>query len=61
MYALLSGCLPFYGQTPKDVFEKIKGGFVNFDLKEFRTVTDSAKDLILSLICVDKNKRLTCS
>ena len=23
MYAVLSGCLPFYGQTPKEVFDKI--------------------------------------
>ena len=30
MYALLSGCLPFFGNSPIEVFEKIKAAKVNF-------------------------------
>jgi calcium-dependent protein kinase len=54
MYAVLSGCLPFFGPTAKDVFDKIKEGKVNFAMKEFRNISDTAKDLISKLLCVKK-------
>jgi serine/threonine protein kinase len=46
MYALLSGCLPFFGNTAKDVFDRIRNSSVNFDLKEFKGISESAKELI---------------
>lgn len=61
MYAVLSGCLPFFGPTTKDVFEKIKEGKVNFAMKEFRGVSEAAKDLISKLLCVKKEERYSCA
>ena len=45
-YAVLSGCLPFFGKTPMEVFDRIKKSEVNFKIKEFRNISESAKDLI---------------
>lgn len=60
MYAILSGCLPFYGNTPKEVFERIRSAKVNFELKEFRGISESAKDLIQKLLFKDKKQRYDC-
>jgi calcium-dependent protein kinase len=46
MYALLSGCLPFFGSSPIEVFDKIRKANVNFEYKEFKNISNSAKDLI---------------
>ena len=61
MYALLSGCLPFYGKTPKEVFEKIIAARVSFNTKEFQGISESAKDLIIKLLNKDKDQRYTCA
>jgi len=61
MYALLSGCLPFFGNTPIEVFEKIKEAQVNFQYKEFRHISSSAKDLINKLLTKDYRLRYTCT
>lgn len=61
MYALLSGCLPFFGHTPIEVFEKIKEAQVNFQYKEFRNISTSAKDLITNLLNKDYRLRYTCA
>ena len=61
MYAVLSGCLPFFGQTPKEVFDKIIAAKIQFNTKEFRGISESAKDLISKLLTKDKQQRYTCS
>lgn len=61
MYALLSGCLPFYGHSPMEVFERIRKAHVNFEYKEFRTITSLAKDLIIRLLNKNKKERYTCA
>jgi serine/threonine protein kinase len=61
MYAVLSGCLPFYGQSPKEVFDKILQSKVSFNTKEFRGISESAKDLITKLLTKDKNLRYSCA
>lgn len=60
MYALLSGCLPFFGPTPKEVFDKIRKSQVSFEYKEFRNTSEGAKDLITKLLNKNKNERFTC-
>ena len=60
MYAILSGCLPFYGNTPKEVFERIRTAKVNFELKEFKGISETAKDLIQKLLCKDIKQRYSC-
>jgi calcium-dependent protein kinase len=61
MYAVLSGCLPFFGQTPKEVFDKILAAKVSFNTKEFRGISESAKELISKLLTKDKQERFTCT
>lgn len=60
MYALLSGCLPFFGSSPMEVFDRIKKAEVNFEYKEFRNISQSAKDLISKLLTKNKKERYTC-
>ena len=60
MYALLSGCLPFFGNTPKDVFDRIRNTKVNFELKEFKGISESAKDLIQKLLNKNIKERYSC-
>jgi serine/threonine protein kinase len=60
MNAVLSGCLPFYGKTPKDVFDKIILGKYSFSSKEFNGISESAKDLISNLLIKDRSQRYTC-
>lgn len=61
MYALLSGCLPFFGATPKEVFDRIRKTQVSFEYKEFRNISESAKDLISHLLNKNKLERYTCA
>ena len=56
MYILLSGYLPFSGNTTNDVFQKIKDAKVEFKQKEWVSVSKEAKDLIRRLICKDTGK-----
>lgn len=61
MYIVLSGYLPFPGQTQPEVFEKVKSGDVHFEYREFDAVSDNAKDLIKKMLTVNKKKRFTCA
>jgi serine/threonine protein kinase len=61
MYALISGCLPFYGNTHIEVFDMIKKAQVNFEYREFQFVSQSAKELISLLLTKDKATRYTCA
>jgi calcium-dependent protein kinase len=61
MYILLSGCLPFAGNNAPEVFEKVKSANYTFETKEWKDVSDEAKDLIKQLLTVDVKKRLTAA
>ena len=61
MYILLSGCLPFSGSNAPEVFEKVKNASYTFETKEWRGISDEAKDLIRKLLTVDIKKRLTAA
>lgn len=61
MYSLLSGCLPFFGKTPFEIFDKIRTARVVFDIKEFLTISSQAKDLISKLLAKDIKDRYTCA
>lgn len=61
LYVMLSGHLPFSGKRHREVFDKIKNAPLRFDsLREFRTVSHHAKNLISGLLEKDPKKRLTC-
>lgn len=61
MYIVLSGFLPFPGQTHAEVYQKIKSGTFTFEHPEFQNYQPSAKDLISKLLTVDKAERYTCA
>jgi calcium-dependent protein kinase len=58
MYILLSGEAPFKGKTDEEIFAKIKKCQYNFDLKEFKSVSENCKDLIKKLLEPKKKKRI---
>jgi len=60
MYILLSGYLPFPGNTPAEVFDKVRNSVVRFHHKEFDDVSEHAKDLIAKLLTKNKKERYTC-
>jgi len=59
LYVLLCGFPPFYEETNKKLFEKIKSGKYDFPSPYWDDISDMAKDLIRKLLVVDPSKRLT--
>uniref|UniRef100_A0A667XFT2 CaM kinase-like vesicle-associated protein n=1 Tax=Myripristis murdjan TaxID=586833 RepID=A0A667XFT2_9TELE len=65
MYILLSGNPPFYGEgdeegdEDKSLFLKILSGDYEFDSPYWDDISDSAKNLVASLMEVDQDQRLT--
>ena len=61
MFLMLSGKLPFQGNTPAEVFAKLKYSELSFSMPEFDKITDLAKDLIRKLLNKDIKERITCA
>lgn len=59
-YILLCGYPPFYDETDANLFAQIMRGDFEFDSPYWDDISDSAKDFISHLICVDPDKRFTC-
>ena len=59
LYTLVSGYLPFQGNSSHDVFRKIKDADYHFNHPEFKEVSNECKDLISKLLVVNQKKRLT--
>lgn len=59
LYVLLCGYLPFYHEQRDTTAKLIRLGRFEFDPEEWSEVSDPAKDLIRSLICLDVESRLT--
>ena len=58
MYILLSGELPFYGQTEAQITSNILNGKYTFDSSIFNTISSNAKDLIRKCLIYNKSKRI---
>ena len=58
-YIMLGGYPPFYGNTKKELVEKIKLGAFKFHEKSWRGISTMAKDLIRRLLIVNPENRLT--
>lgn len=50
LYILLCGYPPFYGQTDPQILEAVKKGKYDFSGAEWKTVSESAKDLIRHML-----------
>ena len=59
MYALLCGYLPFDDENLKRLFKKIYSGICSLDGKCWKNVSDSAKNLVLSLLRKNPDKRFS--
>ena len=61
LYMLLSGKVPFNGETSLQILQKIKTGKYDLSRKPFDTVSDEAKDLIQQCLELNVKKRITAS
>lgn len=59
LYILLCGYPPFYGQSDAAILDKVRAGNYSFERPEWRTVTETAKDLIRHLLVVNPEDRYT--
>ena len=59
IFILLGGYPPFQNAEQSKQFENVKLGRYKFIEKYWGTVTDEAKSLIGSLLCVDPQKRIS--
>uniref|UniRef100_A0A1B6LT40 Calcium/calmodulin-dependent protein kinase type 1 n=1 Tax=Graphocephala atropunctata TaxID=36148 RepID=A0A1B6LT40_9HEMI len=59
-YILLCGYPPFYDENDANLFAQILKGEFEFDSPYWDEISDSAKDFIRQLMCVEVDKRFTC-
>ena len=59
LYTLVSGYLPFQGNSAPEVFRKIKDASFHFNHKEFESVSEECKDLIRRLLVSNAGQRLS--
>ncbi|XP_078040319.1 calcium/calmodulin-dependent protein kinase I isoform X2 [Augochlora pura] len=59
-YILLCGYPPFYDENDTVLFTQILTGEFEFDSPFWNDISDSAKDFIQKLICVNVEERYTC-
>jgi len=58
LYEFLVGCVPFYGDTPDDLFQMVLTADIEFPEEEEYALPSDAHDLILRLLERDPLKRL---
>uniref|UniRef100_A0A7N0UZS0 non-specific serine/threonine protein kinase n=1 Tax=Kalanchoe fedtschenkoi TaxID=63787 RepID=A0A7N0UZS0_KALFE len=59
LYILLSGVPPFWGETQQGIFDAVLKGEIDFDSDPWPIISDSAKDLIQKMLCMNPKQRLT--
>uniref|UniRef100_A0A182KE01 Protein kinase domain-containing protein n=1 Tax=Anopheles christyi TaxID=43041 RepID=A0A182KE01_9DIPT len=59
-YILLCGYPPFYDENDANLFAQILKGEFEFDSPYWDEISDSAKDFIRNLMCVNVERRFTC-
>lgn len=59
-YILLCGYPPFYDENDANLFAQILKGDFEFDSPYWDEISDSAKDFIKNLMCVNVEKRFSC-
>lgn len=59
-YILLCGYPPFYDENDANLFAQILKGEFEFDSPYWDEISDSAKDFIANLMCVNVDNRYTC-
>jgi calcium-dependent protein kinase len=59
MYILLSGSPPFYGKNEEEILQSVEIGKFEFRSRVWKNISDTAKDLIVKLLELDVDKRLS--
>lgn len=59
-YILLCGYPPFYDENDANLFAQILKGEFEFDSPYWDEISDSAKDFIRQMMCVNVDKRFSC-
>ena len=59
LYHLVSGCLPFEGETDQELFDRIKECDWEFGMLSFKRVSKECKDLIRRLLKHNPKERYT--
>ena len=59
MYYLLSGYFPFDGNNEEEIKSKILSAKVEFDIEDFKDISDEAKDLITKCLKYDVGRRIS--
>ncbi|GAB4858661.1 hypothetical protein Ancab_010133 [Ancistrocladus abbreviatus] len=59
LYILLSGMPPFWGKTKSRIFDAVRTAELRFPPEPWDNISESAKELIRKMLCVDPLKRLT--
>jgi serine/threonine protein kinase len=61
LYIILSGKVPFPGDSNKEIIENVLNGEYHFNHEPFKNVSDQAKDLIKHLLVKDVKKRYSAT
>jgi serine/threonine protein kinase len=61
LYILLSGKVPFPGDSNKEIIENVLRGEYHFNHDGFKLVSDNARDLIKKLLVKDVSKRFSAN
>ena len=61
LYVMLTGNFPFVGNTRQQLFENIKTGKYNTSVKEYKAISQKAKDLIKQMLELDSTKRISAA
>ncbi|GER57763.1 calcium-dependent protein kinase family protein [Striga asiatica] len=59
VYILLSGVPPFWAETQQGIFDAVLKGHIDFDSDPWPLISESAKDLIRKMLCMQPSERLT--
>ena len=59
LYILLSGKVPFPGDSNKEIIENVLRAEYHFNHEGFKNTSDTAKDLIKKLLVKDVSKRFS--
>merc|ERR1712087_1004361 len=57
-YILLCGAPPFYGQTDGELLARVKQGHLTFNPRDWKGVSNDAKELVRALVRMDPKERL---
>lgn len=61
LYILLSGKVPFPGESNKEIIENVLRGEFHFNHDPFKNVSEEAKDLIKHLLVKDVHQRFSAN